>query len=113
MQGFICLWSGALVDIPSGWHICDGNAGTPDLRDKFIIGAGSTHAVGATGGADNHDHNFTGIAHGHGISVGVNMSNDSPAGDYSPATSNIVADGTVESETTQPPFYALAFIMKI
>lgn len=43
MQGFILLWHGAVVDIPPGWALCDGNNGTPDLRDRFVIGAGSTY----------------------------------------------------------------------
>jgi microcystin-dependent protein len=49
-QGSIGLWSGN-GSIPSGWVICNGQNGTPDLRDRFIIGAGSTYAVNATGGA--------------------------------------------------------------
>ena len=113
MQGFICLWSGAEVDIPSGWHLCDGTAGTPDLRNKFIIGAGDTYAVGAEGGSDSHDHDFTGIAHGHGLVAGVNINDNAPGGNYSVATTQIAADGTVESKTELPPYYALAFIMKI
>lgn len=40
MPGMIMLWNGAVVDIPSGWHLCDGTVGTPDLRNKFVIGAG-------------------------------------------------------------------------
>jgi len=44
MKGLICLWSGAVVDIPAGWALCDGNGGRPDLRDKFVIGAGSTYS---------------------------------------------------------------------
>lgn len=44
MKGIIVLWSGAIVDIPSGWHLCDGTQGTPDLRDMFVIGAGDTFA---------------------------------------------------------------------
>lgn len=43
MKGIICLWGGAIVDIPAGWHLCDGTNGTPDLRDRFVIGAGSTY----------------------------------------------------------------------
>lgn len=46
MQGIIVLWSGAVVNIPSGWKLCDGNNYTPDLRDKFIIGAGGTYNPG-------------------------------------------------------------------
>ena len=53
-SGIITLWSGASTNIPSGWHLCDGSNGTPDLRDKFIIGAGNKYSVGATGGEETH-----------------------------------------------------------
>lgn len=43
MKNIICLWSGAVVDIPAGWALCNGSNGTPDLRDRFVIGAGSTY----------------------------------------------------------------------
>jgi microcystin-dependent protein len=49
--GVILMWSGSVASIPSGWLLCNGASGTPDLRDRFVIGAGSTYAVGATGGA--------------------------------------------------------------
>jgi len=49
--GGIIMWSGSIATIPSGWLLCDGASGTPDLRDRFVIGAGSTYAVAATGGA--------------------------------------------------------------
>lgn len=49
--GMIMMWFGAAINVPAGWHICDGSAGTPDLRDKFVVGAGTTYAVGDTGGA--------------------------------------------------------------
>lgn len=49
----IAIWSGAIVDIPTGWHICDGrDATTPDLRSRFVIGAGDTYPVTSTGGAN-------------------------------------------------------------
>lgn len=48
--GVILQWSGTIVSIPVGWHLCDGTNGTPNLRDKFVVGAGTTYAVGATGG---------------------------------------------------------------
>ena len=50
-SGIILLWSGAANAIPSGFVICDGNNSTPDLRDKFLVGAGSTYSVNDTGGA--------------------------------------------------------------
>lgn len=42
MKCIIVIWSGAVVDIPAGWALCDGNNGTPDLRDKLVIGAGGS-----------------------------------------------------------------------
>lgn len=50
--GLIAMWSGASTNIPNGWALCDGNNNTPDLRDKFIVGAGNAYQVGNTGGAD-------------------------------------------------------------
>lgn len=49
--GAILLWSGSIASIPSGWVLCDGLNSTPDLRDRFIVGAGSTYAVASTGGS--------------------------------------------------------------
>jgi microcystin-dependent protein len=62
--GVIVLWSGSIGSIPSGWALCNGSNGTPDLRDRFVVGAGSTYAVDATGGSANaitvsHTHTFT------------------------------------------------------
>lgn len=59
--GLISMWSGALRNIPLGWVLCDGQNGTPDLRNRFIVGAGldnneidliSKYRVGSTGGLD-------------------------------------------------------------
>ena len=53
-QGTICMWSGAVNAIPTGWVLCNGSNGTPDLRNRFIVGAGSTYSVGNTGGEASH-----------------------------------------------------------
>ena len=49
--GGIIMWSGSIATIPGGWALCNGSSGTPDLRDKFIVGAGSTYSPAVTGGA--------------------------------------------------------------
>ena len=51
--GIITMWSGSITDIPLGWALCDGSNGTPDLRDRFIVGAGGDYNVGNTGGANS------------------------------------------------------------
>jgi microcystin-dependent protein len=51
--GLISLWSGSIGSIPTGWNLCDGSNGTPNLTDRFIVGAGSSYAVNGTGGASS------------------------------------------------------------
>lgn len=64
LSSAIIMWSGAESAIPDNWALCDGDNGTPDLTDKFIVGAGDTYEVADTGGATTHTH--TGGAHTHG-----------------------------------------------
>ena len=64
VAGMIMLWSGSSATIPSGWLLCDGSNSTPDLRNRFVVGATSTYAVGATGGSTDaivvsHTHTAT------------------------------------------------------
>ncbi len=72
--GTIILWSGSVGSIPNGWALCDGNNGTPDLRDRFIVGSGSSYNTGDNGGSASanlqHNHTLTtptatGGAHTH------------------------------------------------
>jgi microcystin-dependent protein len=81
--GLISMWSGSIGSIPSGWYLCDGSNGTPNLTDRFIIGAGSTYAVNGTGGvssvtlvtgnmpAHTHTATVTDPGHSHTISTPV------------------------------------------
>lgn len=67
--GVILMWSGSVGSIPAGWLLCDGTSGTPDLRDRFIVGAGSSYAVGATGGANTNTLSTAQLpSHTHSIS---------------------------------------------
>lgn len=71
--GMIQLWFGAIGAIPSGWVLCDGTNSTPDLRDKFVSGAGGTKSPGDTFGASTHDHGVINAStepdHQHTVSV--------------------------------------------
>lgn len=75
--GVIVMWSGSIASIPSGWFLCDGANGTPDLRSRFIVGAGSTYAVNDTGGADSVTLNSSQIpGHTHTFSGTTNTTGD-------------------------------------
>ena len=51
-NGVIVMWSGAVNNIPTGWRLCNGQNGTPDLRDRFVVGVGNNYSVGENGGAN-------------------------------------------------------------
>ena len=133
VAGMIMLWSGSSATIPSGWLLCDGTNSTPDLRNRFVVGATSTYAVGATGGSADaivvsHSHTATVTDPGHlhtlpfadGGTIGGSgaTSGFRGAGTYntSTATTGItVANSTTGSSGTNanlPPYYALCYIMK-
>lgn len=74
--GGIIMWSGAIAEIPTGWALCDGTNGTPNLLDRFIVGAGSGYAVAATGGSNSVTLGTTNIpSHSHGVSNFSNPGN--------------------------------------
>lgn len=68
-SGGIIMWSGSVGSIPTGWLLCDGTNGTPDLQNRFIVGAGDAYAPNDTGGTANvvlteanlpsHTHSFS------------------------------------------------------
>lgn len=108
-SGIIVLWHGAIVNIPVGWFLCDGNNGTPDLRDKWVVGAGLTYAVDQTGGGLNHSHTFTSTTHKHPLSAGTDIA---AGANYRNETDLVAATGTTDITSHVPPYHALAWIMK-
>jgi microcystin-dependent protein len=90
--GSIMMWSGAIVDIPTGWQLCDGTGNSPDLRDRFVVGSGSTYAVGTTGGnvdstLPSHTHTWSGSGTSNG-STNSQLSNHSHNVSGSGSTNN-------------------------
>jgi microcystin-dependent protein len=134
------LWYGSIGSVPAGGYLCDGSNGTPDLRNRFVVGAGATYSVAQTGGsADSivvsHTHTattaITDPGHNHvvtgfynygtaGVAPGGNgfLAAGSPAVSVSTATTGVTAATTVASAGTSgtnanlPPYYALAYVMK-
>jgi microcystin-dependent protein len=138
VAGMIMLWSGSSASIPSGWLLCDGSSSTPDLRNRFVVGATSTYAVGATGGSADaivvsHTHTATstvtdpGHTHNYGQNERTQVGQDNGvAYDSEPssafttsssttgitvATTNASA-GSSGTNANLPPYYALCYIMK-
>jgi hypothetical protein len=140
--GAIIMWSGALSSIPDGWALCDGTNGTPDLRDRFIMGVSAGEDPGATGGSTSHSHTVdshthsvdppntgtsTNGSHSHSaenvddcspLELCTNVANNTSTGNHSHTvnipvfTSGSAAPGT-NSETHLPPYFELAFLMKL
>ncbi len=69
-SGVIAWWSGSEASIPSGWLLCNGLNGTPDLRDRFVVGAGSHYSKGDTGGANTVTTTATITVAGHALTAG-------------------------------------------
>ena len=136
-SGLIAIWSGSLGSIPSGWALCNGANGTPDLRNSFILGAGSTYAVGATGGSADaivvshthtaastvtdpgHLHSFTAAQFVSGsnlsggtIAVTPQANNTASAVTGVTVATTNTATGVSGTNANLPPYYALAFVMK-
>lgn len=121
-SGTITLWSGAIVDIPSGWYLCDGNNGTPNLKNRFVVGAGGNFAVGDSGGYNNHGHEITSehnhplngngpsMKGGRSTAYRANSNTCQDGEDWQVGTAE--AGGQTEDTSSHPLNYAYAFIMK-
>lgn len=140
--GGIIMWSGLEVNIPVGWYLCNGTNSTPDLRNRFIVGAGtgSSYAIGATGGSADavvvsHGHTATVTDPGHvhlmtevptdyrvhdGVIDGSysaghadrTYTNRNTASAVTGVTVSVNAAGSSATNANLPPYYALCYIMK-
>ena len=139
-RGMIILWSGSTGTIPSGWALCDGNNSTPNLVNRFIYGAGVGRTPGdtggtadatlvshshtaSTGGAGSHSHTYTKasgsrsfanggtIGGGSGL-TGSTTTNTSTTGNHTHSVS-LSATGASATNKNLPPYYALAYIMRL
>jgi hypothetical protein len=137
-SGGIIIWSGSSASIPSGWLLCDGSSSTPDLRNRFVVGAGSTYAVNATGGSADaivvsHTHTATSSDSGHTHSSarngtggsGLNLNgfeansfdgnNNGPiptTTGFASISTTVNSAGSSGTNANLPPYYALCYIMK-
>lgn len=120
-SGVILMWSGTQATIPNGWALCDGSGGTPDLRNRFIYGCDTDEAPGAIGGQLS-------VAHDHQVDIpqftsGSNNAHFNYVWDAGGAwvaahTHEHSIDppevtSTEEVISTMPPYYKLAYIMKL
>jgi microcystin-dependent protein len=137
--GIIGMWSGTVASIPTGWALCDGQSGRPDLRNKFVVGAGNSYAVNAGGGNKDaivvsHTHTGTVASHSHtGVLKTVYSGggsrfgqNSFPTNSWSDVTgytlgntgassnssASISTDGSSGTNANLPPYYALCYIVK-
>ena len=126
-SGLIAMWSGTLANIPSGWHLCDGVSGRPNLLNKFVIGVATAATnPGATGGAAAHHHDVDNHTHGGGSHVhtqtGAYEAGELGGGDevaggngYSTGSGDATTGGATPATDEVyhiPPYYAVAFIIK-
>ncbi len=101
-------WTGSIASIPPTYRLCDGSRLTPDLRDKFIVGAGSTYAVDETGGQLLHAHNFDTAIHLHDLDGGAGVDLGS---DFNLTLSTNKLVGTTDNGSSLPRFHSLVLVM--
>ena len=119
-SGVIMMWSGAADAIPSGFVLCNGQNSTPDLRNRFVVGATDTYSVGATGGATSTNAVLGSVVVYTGTEDNPNQVQDASSS-YNGINNKNSRDrhqhGTDINHThsnipTLPPYYALCYIMK-
>ena len=133
--GGIILWSGSVASIPAGWLLCNGAYSTPNLADRFILGAGNLYAPDAAGGSTDlvvpsHTHTATSTDSGHTHTLVPNGNSGSPGSGNNFVGSNftggaqntgsstaiitttVATAGVSPTNANMPPYYALCYIIK-
>lgn len=98
--GTVAMWSGDITSIPSGWSLCDGTMGTPDLRNRFVVGAGDAYTIEETGGSGAGSVSYSTSS----ATLGTCNAMGCPSFTY--------VSG-VSGSSAIPPYYALAYIVKL
>lgn len=127
--GGIIIWSGAADAVPEGWALCDGQNGTPDLRNRFVLGGGGTRGVGATGGSETvtlttaqmpaHNHkstyySYAGTLGPRIVGTASSVPNNTVISMSSTINQpNTTDTGSGSAHNNMPPYYALCYIMKL
>lgn len=119
--GSVIMWVGTLETIPTGWHLCNGEDGTFDLRGMFILGAGGKYSLGDEGGSEEVTLTVEQMpAHSHAIKgSGNDFTTSSIAASTSRASSfswqNAIDSnvGSSQPHPNMPPYKALYYIQKI
>ena len=137
----VAIWSGSAASIPAGWGLCDGTSGTPDLRDRFIVGAGGAYNLGAVGGHSSRTPAGAVSVGGHAVTIAempphahdyTDTYNATQASQYmvklhqllAEPAENTADEGQGQDHThgapfagnayeNRPPYYALCLIMKL
>lgn len=135
-KGAIMMWSGAVGNIPAGWALCDGANGTPDLRGRFVVGYNPNdtdyNTIGNFGGEKevtltdkecalpSHKHLYSKMNISGKIDNGGTLDHRSSDyadghnyGDGNPYTENTFIEKAEKPHENRPPYYVLAYIMKI
>lgn len=122
--GVIMIWSGTEDSIPDGWHVCNGEDGTVDLRDKFVLGAGSNHPAGDTGGSEEvtltveqmptHSHAYDKLTEPwKWVSPNTSVSANDAAFGIMNTSINTTQAGSSKPHSNMPPYYSLLYIQKM
>lgn len=110
VEGMIGYWPDAVGTIPTGWGLCDGSQGTPNLVDRFSLGSGDIYPVDDTGGITSHRHFLTTDGHDHTV-VGPLLFDEGLSYDKDLSIEQMTADSSLNSHLS--PYYGLLPIMRL